>query len=46
MQEAQGKYSVEVCLTPRLFDDILTDGEFIVVLSDILRATTSICSRL
>jgi 2-phosphosulfolactate phosphatase len=43
MEEAQGKYSVEVCLTPRLFGDILTEGEIIVVLSDILRATTSIC---
>jgi 2-phosphosulfolactate phosphatase len=43
MAETQTKFTVEVCLTPRLFDDILTEGEYIVVLADILRATTSIC---
>lgn len=43
MAEEHGKYSIEVCLTPKLFDDILTQGECIVVLVDILRATTSIC---
>jgi 2-phosphosulfolactate phosphatase len=42
--ELQEKRSVEVCFTPALFDDILTTGEFIVVLVDILRATTSICT--
>ncbi len=43
MTEMQTKRTVEVCLTPRLFGDILTEGDFIVVLADILRATTSIC---
>ncbi len=38
------KRSVEVCLSPKLFDDILTTGEFVVVLVDILRATTTICT--
>jgi len=37
-------YSVEVCLSPRLFPDILTRENYIVVLVDILRATTSICA--
>lgn len=35
--------SVEVCFSPKLFSEILTQGDFIVVLADILRATTSIC---
>jgi 2-phosphosulfolactate phosphatase len=43
MAEMDAKFTVEVCLTPRLFGEILTQGECIVVLSDILRATTSIC---
>ena len=36
--------SVEVCFSPGLFQDILTTGDFIVVLVDILRATTTICT--
>lgn len=36
--------SVEVCFSPALFGDILTTGEFVVVLADILRATTTICT--
>ncbi len=36
--------SVEVCFSPALFEDILTQGDFIVVLVDILRATTTICT--
>jgi 2-phosphosulfolactate phosphatase len=36
--------SVEVCFSPGLFRDILTTGEFVVVLVDILRATTTICA--
>ena len=36
--------SVEVCFSPGLFEDVLTTGEFIVVLVDILRATTTICT--
>jgi 2-phosphosulfolactate phosphatase len=36
--------SVEVCFSPRLFHDVLTTGDFIVVLVDILRATTTICA--
>lgn len=43
MTEMPATFTVEVCLTPRLFDEIITEGECIVVLSDILRATTSIC---
>ena len=35
---------IEVCLTPKLFSEILTRDNFIVVLVDILRATTSICA--
>lgn len=40
----QEKRSVEVCFSPALFQDILTNGDFIVVLVDILRATTTICT--
>lgn len=40
----QEKGSVEVCFSPGLYGDILTQGEFIVVLVDILRATTTICA--
>jgi 2-phosphosulfolactate phosphatase len=36
-------HTVEVCFSPRLFGDILTKGDFVVVLADILRATTSMC---
>ena len=36
--------SVEVCFSPGLFPDILTTGDFVVVLVDILRATTTICA--
>jgi 2-phosphosulfolactate phosphatase len=36
--------NIEVCFTPRLFADILTKENSIVVLVDILRATTSICA--
>ena len=36
--------SVEVCFSPALFPDILTTGDFIVVLVDVLRATTTICA--
>ena len=36
--------SIEVCLTPMLFSEIQTKENCIVVLTDILRATTSICA--
>jgi 2-phosphosulfolactate phosphatase len=36
------KRTVEVCFSPKLFEDILTRGDFIVVLVDVLRATTTI----
>jgi 2-phosphosulfolactate phosphatase len=36
--------TVEICLSPALFKEILTKENFIVVLVDILRATTSICA--
>ncbi|MCX6252815.1 MAG: 2-phosphosulfolactate phosphatase [Bacteroidetes bacterium] len=37
-------HTVEVCFSPKLFSDILTKDNFIIVLSDILRATTSVCA--
>ena len=43
---AQEKRSVEVCLSPALFPDVLTTGDFVVVLVDILRATTTICTAI
>ena len=36
--------SIEVCFSPKLFGEITTREPFIVVLVDILRATTSICA--
>jgi 2-phosphosulfolactate phosphatase len=42
----QEKRSVEVCFSPKLFQDVLTTGDFIVVLVDILRATTTICTAI
>ena len=37
---------VEVCFSPRLFSEILTKDDFIVVLVDILRASTTICTAI
>jgi len=37
-------HCVEVCFSPVLFPEILTRDDFIVVLVDILRATTTICT--
>jgi 2-phosphosulfolactate phosphatase len=42
MMEVQHTRSVEVCFSPKLFEDILTQGDFVVVLVDVLRATTTI----
>ena len=36
--------NIEVCLSPKLFSDIQTREPYVVVLVDILRATTSICA--
>jgi 2-phosphosulfolactate phosphatase len=36
--------TIEVCFSPKLYTEILTRDNFIVVLTDILRATTSICA--
>lgn len=36
--------TIEVCFSPKLFKYIRTKGECIVVVSDILRATTSMCT--
>ncbi len=44
MTELQEQRSVEACFSPGLFKDVLTTGDFIVVLVDILRATTTICA--
>lgn len=41
---SETKYTVEVCFSPALFGEILTKTNYIVVLVDILRATTSICA--
>jgi len=44
MAALQEKRSVEVCFSPALFPDVVTTGDPIVVLVDILRATTTICA--
>jgi 2-phosphosulfolactate phosphatase len=36
--------TIEVCFSPKLYPEILTRENFVVVLVDILRATTSICT--
>jgi 2-phosphosulfolactate phosphatase len=46
MTVSQETRSVEVCFSPGLFQETLTTGDFIVVLVDILRATTTICTAL
>jgi len=38
------KHCLEVCFSPKLFPEILTKENFVVVLVDILRATTTICT--
>jgi 2-phosphosulfolactate phosphatase len=40
----KGKHTIEVCFTPKLFPEISTKENYVVVLVDILRATTSICT--
>jgi 2-phosphosulfolactate phosphatase len=42
MMEGKGMPCVEVCFSPKLFPFITTKEPFVVVLTDILRATTSI----
>jgi len=36
--------TIEVCFTPKLYSEIITKENFIVVMVDILRASTSICA--
>ncbi|MFZ4741601.1 MAG: 2-phosphosulfolactate phosphatase [Bacteroidales bacterium] len=36
--------TIEVCFTPKLYSEIVTNKNFIVVMVDILRASTSICA--
>ncbi|MEI7724600.1 MAG: 2-phosphosulfolactate phosphatase [Bacteroidota bacterium] len=43
-QKAEHPRSIEVCFSPKLFSEIQTKDHYIVVLVDILRATTSICA--
>jgi 2-phosphosulfolactate phosphatase len=42
MTTLQETRSVEVCFSPGLFQEVVTTGDFIVVLVDVLRATTTI----
>jgi 2-phosphosulfolactate phosphatase len=46
MTDLQETRCVEVCFSPKLFPDVLTTNDFVVVLVDILRATTTICTAL
>ncbi len=36
--------TIEVCFTPKLYGEIITKENFIVVMVDILRASTSVCA--
>jgi len=38
--------TVEVCLSPKLYSEKLTEGNFIAVITDIFRATTSVVAAL
>ncbi len=38
--------TIEVCFTPKLYSEIITNENFIVVMVDILRASTSICAAI
>ncbi len=38
--------TVEVCLSPKLYSEKLTEGRFITVITDIFRATTSVVAAL
>jgi 2-phosphosulfolactate phosphatase len=42
----QSAKSIEVCFSPALFEYIVTKRDFIVVIIDVLRATTSFCAAL
>ena len=42
--KSEDRLTVEVCFSPRLYEFRLTRENFIVVIADILRATTSICA--
>jgi len=42
--KTNAKRSIEVCFSPKLYEHKLTSGSFNVVITDILRATTSICA--
>ena len=42
--KTNAKRSIEVCFSPKLYEHRLTRENFIVVIVDILRATTSICA--
>jgi len=46
MSGTDQEHTVEVCFSPKLFPDIVTTGEFTVVLVDILRATTTIVTAI
>ncbi|MFZ4413125.1 MAG: 2-phosphosulfolactate phosphatase [Bacteroidales bacterium] len=37
-------HTIEVCFTPKLYSEIITKEKFVVVMVDILRASTSICA--
>lgn len=38
------KRSIEVCFTPKTFSDIITKENFVVVIVDVLRATSAMCA--
>ena len=42
--DTKEKLTVEVCFSPKLYDHKLTKENFVTVIVDILRATTSICA--
>ncbi len=46
MPQCKEKFSVEVSFSPKLYEHKLTDKNFITVVVDILRASTSICAAL
>jgi len=46
MLKKPAQNTIEVCFSPKLFENILTTSDYVTVVVDVLRATTSICAAL
>jgi 2-phosphosulfolactate phosphatase len=46
MANKQADKTIEVCFSPKLYENIQTTSDYVTVVVDVLRATTSICAAL